>query len=144
MDLLAYCRFSSEAQRDGYSIEAQVRAINEWAAREGHTIRKFYIDEARSGTSDDREEFQKMIAESAGSGCKGVVVHKLDRFARDRYASAVYRHKLKENGLRVISVLEPLDDSPESIMMEAVLAASKSESDRNRGRQKPMPKELPP
>jgi len=121
MDLLAYCRYSSENQRDGYSIEAQVRAIKEWAAREGHTIRKFYIDEAKSGTTDDREEFQKMIAESAGSGCKGVVVHKLDRFARDRYASAVYRHKLKENGLRVISVLEPLDDSPESIMMEAVL-----------------------
>lgn len=82
MDLLAYCRYSSENQRDGYSIEAQVRAIKEWAAREGHTIRKFYIDEAKSGTTDDREEFQKMIAESAGSGCKGVVVHKLDRFAR--------------------------------------------------------------
>ena len=135
MDLLAYCRYSSENQRDGYSIEAQVRAIKEWAAREGHTVKKFYIDEARSGTTDDREEFQKMIAESAGSGCKGVVVHKLDRFARDRYASAVYRHKLKENGLRVISVLEPLDDSPESIMMEAVLEGMAEYYSRNLSRE---------
>lgn len=135
MDLLAYCRYSSENQRDGYSIEAQVRAIKEWAAREGHTIRKFYIDEAKSGTTDDREEFQKMIAESAGSGCKGIVVHKLDRFARDRYASAVYRHKLKENGLRVISVLEPLDDSPESIMMEAVLEGMAEYYSRNLSRE---------
>lgn len=135
MDLLAYCRYSSEAQRDGYSIEAQVRAINEWAAREGHTIRKFYIDEARSGTNDNREEFQKMIADSARSGCNGVVVHKLDRFARDRYDSAIYRHKLKENGLRVISVLEPLDDSPESIMMEAVLEGMAEYYSRNLSRE---------
>lgn len=120
MICLAYCRFSSEAQRDGYSIEAQMRAINEWAEREGHIIKKFYIDEAKSGTNDNREEFQQMIAD-ADESVQLVVVHKLDRFARDRYASAVYRHKLKEHGIRVVSVLEPLDDSPESIMMEAVL-----------------------
>ena len=135
MDLLAYCRYSSENQRDGYSIEAQVRAITEWAARDGHTIRKFYIDEARSGTTDDREEFQKMIADAPTSGCAGVVVHKLDRFARDRYASAIYRHKLKEYGLRVISVLEPLDDSPESVMMEAVLEGMAEYYSRNLSRE---------
>lgn len=121
MVVVGYCRFSSEAQRDGYSIEAQVRAITEWAQREGHVIRDFYIDEARSGTSDNRESFQRMISDASTGTFKAVVVHKLDRFARDRYDSAVYRHKLKEHGIRVISVLEPLDDSPESIMMEAVL-----------------------
>ena len=121
MAVVGYCRFSSEAQRDGYSIEAQVRAITEWAQREGHVIRDFYIDEARSGTSDNRESFQRMISDASTGTFKAVVVHKLDRFARDRYDSAVYRHKLKEHGIRVISVLEPLDDSPESIMMEAVL-----------------------
>ena len=124
MDLFAYCRYSSEGQRDGYSIEAQVRAITEWAAREGHVVKHFYIDEAKTGTNDDREEFQRMIADAVGGsypGIKSVVVHKLDRFARDRYDSAVYRRKLKQVGIRVISVLEPLDDSPESVMMEAVL-----------------------
>ena len=121
MDCVGYCRFSSDAQRDGYSIDAQVRAIKEWASREGHVVKKFYIDEARTGTNDNRDEFQQMIADAATGTFQAVVVHKLDRFARDRYDSAVYRHKLKAHGVRVVSVLEPLDDSPESVMMEAVL-----------------------
>ena len=41
MVVVGYCRFSSEAQRDGYSIEAQVRALKEWAEREGHVVKKF-------------------------------------------------------------------------------------------------------
>lgn len=135
MDVVAYCRYSSEAQRDGYSIEAQVRAIKEWASREGHTIRHFYIDEAKSGTSDNREEFQKMIADAATCTFQAVVVHKLDRFARDRYDSAIYRHKLKEHGVRVVSVLEPLDDSPESVMMEAVLEGMAEYYSRNLSRE---------
>jgi len=50
-----------------------------------------------------------------------VIVHKLDRFARDRYDSAFYKRQLKRNGVRLISVLEQLDDSPESIILESVL-----------------------
>lgn len=135
MVIVGYCRFSSEAQRDGYSIEAQVRAIREWAEREGHTVKKFYIDEAKSGTNDNREDFQNMIADSADGTFEAVVVHKLDRFARDRYDSAVYRHKLKEHGVRVLSVLEPLDDSPESVMMEAVLEGMAEYYSRNLSRE---------
>ncbi len=135
MVVVGYCRFSSEAQRDGYSIEAQVRAIKEWAEREGHVVRKFYIDEAKSGTNDNREDFQNMIADAADGSFEAVVVHKLDRFARDRYDSAIYRHKLKEHGVRVLSVLEPLDDSPESIMMEAVLEGMAEYYSRNLSRE---------
>ena len=54
MNCVGYCRFSSDAQRDGYSIDAQVRAIKEWASREGHVVKKFYIDEARTVTSSSR------------------------------------------------------------------------------------------
>lgn len=135
MIVVGYCRFSSEAQRDGYSIEAQMRAIKDWAEREGHTIQKFYVDEAKSGTNDNRENFQNMISDSSSESFKAVVVHKLDRFARDRYDSAIYRHKLKEHGVRVISVLEPLDDSPESIMMEAVLEGMAEYYSRNLSRE---------
>lgn len=50
-----------------------------------------------------------------------VVVHKLDRFSRDRYDSAYYKRLLKKNGVKLLSVLENLDDSPESIILESVL-----------------------
>lgn len=121
MRVVAYCRYSSEAQRDGYSIEAQTKAITEWCERQGHTILHFYIDEAESATSDDRTEFQRMVKDAASGSFEAVIVHKLDRFARNRYDSAIYKHKLKQNGVRVISMLEPLDDSPESVIMESVL-----------------------
>ena len=50
-----------------------------------------------------------------------VIVHKLDRFSRDRYDSAFYKRLLKKKGIRLISVLENLNDSPESIILESVL-----------------------
>jgi site-specific DNA recombinase len=135
MIVVAYARYSSEAQRDGYSIEAQVRAITEWVEHEGHTLLRVYVDEARSGTTDNRERFQDMIADASKGEFQAVVVHKLDRFARNRYDSAVYRHALKQHGIRVISVLEPLDDSPESSMMEAVLEGMAEYYSRNLSRE---------
>lgn len=118
---VAYCRYSSELQRDGYSIEAQVRAIEEYCAREKILLVNKYIDEARSGTTDERESFQKMIHDSASKTFDMVIVHKLDRFARNRYDSAMYKKILKDNGVKLVSVLERLDDTPESIILESVL-----------------------
>jgi site-specific DNA recombinase len=50
-----------------------------------------------------------------------VVVHKFNRFARNRYDSAIYKRQLKKLGIKVESVTQPLDDSPESVLMEALL-----------------------
>ncbi|MBR6790683.1 MAG: recombinase family protein [Oscillospiraceae bacterium] len=115
-----YARFSSDNQRSE-SIDAQVRAMRSYCAQHGILIVDTYIDEAKSATTDRRPAFQKMIADSALHTFNIVLVHKLDRFARNRYDSAIYKRELKENGVRVYSVLENLDDSPESIMMESVL-----------------------
>jgi DNA invertase Pin-like site-specific DNA recombinase len=121
MNVVAYCRYSSEAQRDGYSIEAQLHAIREFCTRNNYNLLTSYIDEARTGTSDNREQFQEMIAAAEEHQFSAIVVHKLDRFARDRYDSAVYKKKLRDHGVRVISVTEQLDDSPESTILESVL-----------------------
>lgn len=115
-----YCRFSSDNQREE-SIDAQVRAIREHCDKNKISIVKIYSDEAKSATTDDRPQFLNMIKDSSKGIFDLVIVHKLDRFARNRYDSAIYRKKFKENGVRLISVLEPLDDSPESIILESVL-----------------------
>ncbi len=120
INAVAYARYSSDNQSDA-SVDAQLRAIDEYAGRNNICIIKTYIDRAKSATSDDRPEFQKMIKDSDSELFEAVIVHKLDRFSRDRYDSANYRKKLKRNGVRLISVLEYLDGSPESVMMESVL-----------------------
>lgn len=115
-----YARFSSDNQRSE-SIDAQIRAMKAYCKQNSMTIVETYIDEAKSATTDRRPSFQQMIADSSSHAFNILLVHKLDRFARNRYDSAVYKRELKKNGVSVYSVLENLDDSPESIMMEAVL-----------------------
>ena len=115
-----YSRFSSDNQRTE-SIDAQLRAMHAYCEQHHFTIVNTYVDEARSATNDRRPSFQQMIADSAGKAFNIVLVHKLDRFARNRYDSAIYKRELKKNGVTVYSVLENLDSSPESIIMESVL-----------------------
>lgn len=59
----AYARYSSDNRREE-SIEAQLRAIREYAARSGYEIINEYVDEARSATTDNRPAFQQMIADA--------------------------------------------------------------------------------
>lgn len=120
-NVVAYMRYSSENQRDGFSIEAQQRAIKDYCSRKGWTIVHEYIDEAKTGTSDNREQFQQMIADAPTGMFDGVIVHKFDRFSRDKYDNAIYKRELRNYGIRVYSVLEELDDSPESIILETLL-----------------------
>lgn len=134
MRVAAYARFSSDNQREE-SIHAQLRAIRDYAQRNGHEIVKIYTDEARSATTDQRPGFQDMIADSYAKRFEGIVIHKLDRFSRDRYDFAHYRRILKLNGVRLYSVLENLDDSPESVMLEAVLEGVAEYHSRNLSRE---------
>ena len=120
MKAAIYARYSSDNQREE-SIEAQIRAIKEFAEKENIQIVKIYTDEARSATTDDRPQFLKMMKESELGLFDTLIVHKLDRFSRNRYDSAFYKKKLKDNNVRLISVLEHLDNSPESIILESVL-----------------------
>ena len=118
----AYARFSSDNQRDE-SIDAQLRAIHKFAAEKGYQIVEEYIDRAKTGTNDRREEFQRMIRDSDTGDFEVVIVHKLDRFARKRYDSAVYRKALSDNGVKLISVLEQFSDTPEGIIFEGMSEA---------------------
>lgn len=115
-----YARYSSSAQTE-QSIEGQLRDNFEYAKRERIKILDIYIDRAISGKTDDRPQFQQMIKDSAKRQWQYVIVWKLDRFARNRYDSAMYKYKLKTNGVRVLSSQENIGDSPESVILESVL-----------------------
>lgn len=118
-----YARYSSHGQTE-QSIEGQLRVCYEYAEREGLQVVGEYIDRALTGRSDDRPDFQRMIADSKKKAFKYVIVYKLDRFTRNRYDSAIYKHELKQNDIKVLSAMEHIGDNPESIILEAVLEAS--------------------
>ncbi|XXF59547.1 recombinase family protein [Thermoanaerobacterium thermosaccharolyticum] len=93
MKAASYCRFSSDNQREE-SIDAQLRAIREYAEKNNIEIVKIYADEAKSATTDGRPQFLQMVKDSEIGIFQAVVVHKLDRFARYRYDSTFYRKQV--------------------------------------------------
>lgn len=120
MNAVIYARYSSDKQKET-SITGQLRECYAYAERKGITVIKEYIDRAQSGKRSDREAFQQMITDSKFKLFSAVIVYKLDRFARDRYASATYRHELKKNKVKIISAMENISDTPEGILMESLL-----------------------
>ena len=133
MKAYAYARFSSDQQREE-SIAAQLRAIREYAQVNGIDIVREFTDEAKSATTDKRPGFLAMFASDLKQ-IDLVIVHKLDRFSRDRYDSAFYKRELRKKGVRLVSVLEHLDDSPESVILESVIEGMNEYYSRNLGRE---------
>ena len=132
---VSYARFSSDNQREE-SIEAQQRALNEFAQAYNIDIIHEYADRAKSATSDAREEFQKMIEDSNKHEFRFVIVHKLDRFSRNRADMIGYRIKLRNNGVQLISVIEQYDpESPEGALMEGMIEAMSEFYSRNLSRE---------
>ncbi len=129
-----YARFSSDNQREE-SIEAQLRAMHEYCSRNSIVVIHAFCDRAKSATTDDRPEFLKMIAASREGDFDFAIVHKLDRFSRNRYDSAYYKRELKKNGVQLLSVLEQMDDSPESIILESVLEGMSEYYSKNLARE---------
>lgn len=116
-----YGRYSSDRQTE-QSIEGQRRVCEEFAEKENIQIVAEYVDRATSGTDvEHREQFLRMIADSEKCSWDYVLVYKLDRFARNRYHSAIYKNKLKRNGVKVLSATEHIVDSPEGIILEGLL-----------------------
>lgn len=118
-----YARYSCSAQNE-QSIEGQLKDCHAYAERCGFLVVSEYIDRALTGRSDDRPDFQRMIDDAKKGGFERVIVWKLDRFSRNRYDSAMYKYKLKQNGVTVCSAMENIGEGDESIILEAVLEAT--------------------
>ena len=120
MIAVIYARYSSDGQRDE-SIDGQLRECYEYARRNNIDVIDTYIDRALSAKTDKRPNFQMMIKDSDKRKFDTIIVWKLDRFSRNRYDSATYKHKLRKNGVSVISATEVISKNAEGVLLESVL-----------------------
>lgn len=88
-----YARFSCSKQREA-SIDDQLRVCNDYCQREGIEVVGVYADYAMSGRTDDRPQFQKMIANAPESDY--VVVYMMERFSRAKYDPAIYKKQIDQ------------------------------------------------
>lgn len=119
-NVVIYARYSSQRQNET-SIEAQLKECYEYCKMKNYTVIGEYIDKAKSAKTDNRPDFKRMINDSSKKQFQGIVCYQLDRFARSREDSAHYKHKLKKNGVKVISAKENINDDASGILMESVL-----------------------
>src|SRR5262245_34525776 len=110
----AYHRVSSEEQVDGHSLDAQRRATNLYADAHAWTIAHEYRDEGKSARTEDltrRPAFAQMLADAEAGLFDVVIVHKLDRFARNVVVALTALERLGRLGVGFVSIAEQMDYS---------------------------------
>lgn len=120
INAVVYARYSSHSQTE-QSIEGQLSAAYKYAKAKGYTIIQEYCDRAKTGTNDNRAEFQRMLSDTAKRTFTVIIVWKVDRFGRNREEIAFNKYKCKKNGVRVEYVAENISEGPEGVILEAVL-----------------------
>ena len=131
---VGYIRISSEDQVGNFSVAAQQQAIEAYVAAQGATLSKLYIDEAESGRSSHRPEFQRMRQDARSGKFDALVVHKFDRFARNRTDSLAIKSLLRyDYGIKVFSATEPSEDSdgPMGALIEGIMESAADWYSRN-------------
>ena len=118
-----YARVSSDRQDVDLSISAQLKALREYAARNGYTVIKEFVDEAESGRSTARPAFREMIsmARMKHPPFQMILVWKLSRFARNREDSIIYKSLLRKQGIQIVSINEHIEDTPTGRLMEGII-----------------------
>ncbi len=118
-----YARVSSDRQDVDLSVAAQLRALRDYAERNGYLVAREYVDEAESGRTADRPQFRRMLDEAAKPEApfKEILVWKFSRFTRKREHAVAFKALLRRKGVRVVSITEHADDSPTGKLMEAII-----------------------
>ena len=121
--VVIYARVSSNAQDVDLSISAQLKALRDYANHNGYLAVREFVDEAESGKTTDRPAFRQMIslARSPQKPFEVILVWKFSRFARNREDSIVHKAMLRKNGVQVISINEPVEDTPTGRLLEAFI-----------------------
>lgn len=117
---VVYARYSSHRQGE-QSIEGQLAEAYKYANVHGYKIIHEYVDRAMTGRNDDREQFQKMLADTAKKQFDTIILWKIDRFGRNREEIAFNKYRCKKNGVKIVRVAESVPDSPEGVILDSVL-----------------------
>lgn len=119
--LVAYYRYSGGGGQTEQSIEGQRRDCEAWARSHGLIITHEYIDRHISGKTDNRAAFQQMMQDSDRHAFDLLICWKTDRLARNRYDSAIYKSRLRKNGVKIMYAAESCIEGPEGIILEGLM-----------------------
>ncbi|MEE0969002.1 MAG: recombinase family protein [Clostridia bacterium] len=97
----AYCRVSSGKDAMLHSLSAQVSYYSDYIQKHGWEYAGVYADEALTGTKDNRENFQRLLAECRKGTVQMVITKSISRFARNTVTLLETVRELKALGVDV-------------------------------------------
>ena len=120
----SYGRTSSDQQDVDNSLAGQRSAAEEYVRTHGGVLIEHYLDEAKSGRVDSRPGFQRMVKDGTSDNppFDVLVVWKLNRFARNVKDMIRYWDLLEENGVQVVSIMEPFLEGALGKLMRVIIA----------------------
>lgn len=123
---IVYARASTDHQE--YSVNDQLKYIKDWAKHHGYKIVKVYIDDGISGAFvSKRPGFLSMIEDVTTdlSGAKALLIWDSYRFARNMVEFLTYKQMIRQHGVSVIAVTEPIvEDEDAQLYIDAINGAS--------------------
>ena len=105
-----YCRVSTDAQVEGYSIDAQKKLLEAYCISKEITEYEFYVDGGFSGSNLHRPEMQRMMDDIKDKKINFVIVYKLDRISRSQKDTLyLIEEVFNPNNIGFISIRENFD-----------------------------------
>lgn len=105
---IAYCRVSTENQKEEKTIQLQVESLKKYAEEKKFEITEWFEDDGVSGGLEERPGLiQLMKYLETNLDTEGILIYKLDRLARDVYIQEGLIREFTRLKKEVVSTLEP-------------------------------------
>lgn len=130
--LVGYIRVSGESQRDNNSLPVQRAEIESYCLKHGHTLFSMFEDVESAEDAASRTGLQFALSTIYSGLAEGIIVHKLDRLARNVLDSESIRLELKRRQKLLISIVDPVDTSSDSGKMVFQMLSAVAEFERER------------
>ena len=120
-----YTRVSTKEQADNnLSLETQKKGCEAYVIKNRYSVLAYFGGTYESAATDERKEFQKMIAfaKKQKSKVNHIIVYSLERFSRTGDNAIWLSRQLRELGISIISVTQPIDTSnPSGVLQQNIL-----------------------
>ena len=126
---LIYLRVSTKEQAqaggeaEGYSIPAQREACRRKAESLGAAVVDEFADRGESAKTSARPELQRMLSFVGEHQIAYVIVHKVDRLARNRSDDVQIHMALKQAGVILVSCSENIDETPSGMLLHGIMSS---------------------
>jgi site-specific DNA recombinase len=121
---IIYTRVSSKEQTENLSLDVQLKGCENFASKNALTIKGIFGGTYESAQSDERKEFQRMVffAKNSKENISYIIVYSLERFSRTGENAIWLSRQLRELGIAIISVSQPIDTTnPSGVLQQNIL-----------------------